>query len=98
MEQSIIHVGYVEPNKAVRQGISALINNMDEIVLDVETDNGEALIKYIEQTPKIPDICILELDLKGMSGFSTAAAVKENGELWAYWHLLFLTQNCISCR
>jgi DNA-binding NarL/FixJ family response regulator len=88
MQQPVIHIGYAEPCTVVRQGITALLKNMDGITVDIETDDGADLIKQIEHAPEIPDICILEIDLKGINGFNTAASLKKR---WPNMGILTLT-------
>jgi len=88
IDESIIHVAYAEDHKAVRKGIISFINDLGGIQVDIEADNGNDLIQQIQKAKELPDVCILDINMKGMNGFETIQELKKK---WPAIKVLVLT-------
>jgi two-component system, NarL family, invasion response regulator UvrY len=64
-------VAIVDDHKLFRDGLSGLIQNFEGFEVLIEADNGS---HFINQTAEygIPDIVLLDINMKGMDGFQTA--------------------------
>jgi two-component system invasion response regulator UvrY len=72
-----IKVGLVDDHKLFREGLHELINGYPEFSVIVEADHGKDLISKI--SPKrVPDIILLDINMKEMDGFQTAEWLKVN--------------------
>jgi DNA-binding NarL/FixJ family response regulator len=84
----VIHVAYAECFKVFRKGLITLLNSMEGIEVNIDTDNGKELIEKIEKTKDVPDICIIDINLKDMDGFDTVVELKKR---WPEMGVLIFT-------
>ncbi|MCF6193487.1 MAG: two-component system response regulator NarL [Kangiellaceae bacterium] len=64
----------VDDHPMLRKGVAQLINLEDELSVVAEADNGDQAISLALQHE--PDIILLDLNMKGMSGIETLSALK----------------------
>src|ERR1035438_3916432 len=88
IDESIIHVAYAEDYKIVRMGITAFLNTLGGIQVDIEADDGKDLIRQIQKAKEIPDVCLLDINMPGMNGFETIVELKKK---WPDIKVLVLT-------
>jgi two-component system invasion response regulator UvrY len=84
----VIHIAYAEDHTAVRKGIIALLNTLGGIVIDIEAEHGEELIRKLEKANMLPAICIIDINMPQMDGFETLKVIKER---WPEIKTLVLT-------
>jgi two-component system invasion response regulator UvrY len=72
-----ISLAIVDDHKLFRDGIAELINGFTNYQVIIEADNGQDFI-YQLQAGNIPDIVLLDINMKQMDGFETAAWLKEH--------------------
>lgn len=72
-----ILVAIVDDHSMVRKGLIELINQFGGMEVVIEAASGNQLIEKLEkQTPK-PDVCLMDVCMKGMNGFDTLLALKK---------------------
>jgi two-component system, NarL family, invasion response regulator UvrY len=67
----------VDDHKLFRDGLTELINGFNEYKIIIEADNGADFIKQLDQRG-IPDVVLLDINMKEMDGYQTAAWLKEH--------------------
>jgi DNA-binding NarL/FixJ family response regulator len=72
-----ITLAIVDDHMLCRDGLTEFINGFSEYIVIIEADNGLDLIKQLK-TKDIPDIILLDINMKEMDGFETAEWLKEN--------------------
>ena len=72
-----IKLAIVDDHLLFRDGLSELINGFSEYKVIIEADNGKDFINQLE-TKGIPDIILLDINMKEMDGFETAEWLKEH--------------------
>jgi two-component system invasion response regulator UvrY len=71
-----IKLAVVDDHILFRDGLTELINKFDEYEVIIEADNGMDFIKQLSKGT--PEIVLLDINMKKMDGFETAAWLKEN--------------------
>src|SRR5262245_14696593 len=72
-----ITLAIVDDHMLFRDGLAELINGFSEYKVIIEADNGLDMIKQLK-TKDIPDIILLDINMKEMDGFETAGWLKEH--------------------
>lgn len=72
-----IKLAVVDDHKLFRDGLAELINGFSEYSVIIEADNGVDFLAQLK-TKGIPEIVLLDINMKEMDGFETAAWLKEN--------------------
>jgi two-component system invasion response regulator UvrY len=67
----------VDDHKLFREGLTELINEFNNYTVIIEADNGRDLIEQIKKE-NLPDIILLDINMKEMDGYETAEWLKEN--------------------
>jgi two-component system invasion response regulator UvrY len=70
-------VALIDDHKLFRDGLSQLINEYPGFEVIFEADNGKDFIHKLEATSD-PDIVLLDINMKEMDGFETAAWIRQN--------------------
>jgi DNA-binding NarL/FixJ family response regulator len=71
----VIKVGIVDDHVAVTQAFGLLLNGMNGISCVLEAFSGEQLLHKLELAGELPDILLMDVDMKGMSGIETTKQV-----------------------
>lgn len=71
----VTKVALVDDHKLFRDGLAGLIRNFEGYDVLIEADNGSNFINQIAEFG-IPDIVLLDINMKGMDGFQTAKWLK----------------------
>jgi len=72
-----IRLAIVDDHKLFRDGLAELINGFSNYTVIIEADNGRDFIEQLEKHG-IPDIILLDINMKEMDGFETAAWLREH--------------------
>jgi two-component system invasion response regulator UvrY len=72
-----IKLAVVDDHKLFRDGLTELINSFSDYKVIIEADNGCDFIAQIK-TAGVPDIILLDINMKEMDGFETAEWLKAN--------------------
>jgi two-component system invasion response regulator UvrY len=72
-----IKLAIVDDHKLFRDGIAELIGGFNNYSVIIEADNGRHLIEQMA-SGKLPDIILLDINMKEMDGFETARWLKEH--------------------
>src|SRR5688572_21841096 len=71
-----INVGIADDHSLFREGIRMIIAEMLDITLCLGATSGEDLLAQLEHTR--PDVVLLDLEMKGMSGIDVLKTIREN--------------------
>jgi len=83
-----IYVAYVEDEAMVRQAIAHYINQQQSAEVIIEAGSGEELLQKLERAAILPHICMIDLDLGGISGFDIIDELKRK---WPDMKMLVLS-------
>jgi two-component system invasion response regulator UvrY len=83
-----ITLAYVEDHDSVREGIILLIEKTGQLKVEFETGNGYELLAQLGQTQKLPDVCIIDISMPQMDGFTLVDEIKRR---WKEMKILILT-------
>lgn len=72
-----ILIAIVDDHKLFRDGVAELINGFSNYQVIIEADNGKDLIRQLETAVQLPDIVLLDINMKEMDGFQTAEWLKQ---------------------
>ena len=77
MSTEKIHIAYADDHTAVREGIASLISLSGKISVDIQAGNGDELLAALENADRLPDICVLDINMPGKDGFDTQAELMQ---------------------
>jgi len=72
-----ISLAIVDDHKLFRDGLAELINGFFNYQVIIEADNGQDFIHQLKAS-HLPEIVLLDINMKQMDGFETAAWLKEH--------------------
>ena len=72
-----VKLAVVDDHKLFRDGLAELIRGFSEYEVMIEADNGVDLIAQLK-SKGIPEIVLLDINMKEMDGFETAAWLKQH--------------------
>lgn len=76
-QQQTIHIAIADDHALFRKGLSELISGFDNMVILFDAANGNELIDKLRSAKKLPDICILDINMPVMNGYETAEKIKQ---------------------
>lgn len=79
MKLSPIHLAFADDHALFRKGVAGILSEYDDIEVTVEAANGGELLDKLRQTPRQPDVCLLDISMPVMDGYQALA------ELQRYW-------------
>jgi two-component system, NarL family, invasion response regulator UvrY len=78
-EDKDVKVAIADDHKLIRKGIVALVNSFPGFQIIYEADNGEELIKKIQNGP-VPEIVLMDLNMPVMDGFAASEWISVHQE------------------
>ncbi len=76
-QNSDVLVAYADDHTAVRKGIISYLKELGGIEVIIEAANGKELIDKIAASKKMPEICIVDINMPVMNGFEAVAYIAE---------------------
>ena len=70
-------VALIDDHKLFRDGLSELIAAFQQFEVVLEADNGKDFIKKLNPS-RIPDLVVLDINMKEMDGYETAAWIRQH--------------------
>ena len=86
--QSPIRLALAEDHALVREGLFTVLNKHPQFNLQIVAENGQVLLEKISQSPKLPDICLLDIQMPIVDGFKALAHIKK---VWKQIKVITLT-------
>lgn len=71
--KSIIRIAIADDHAIFRKGLITLLNGYPHIQVVMEAADGIDLLAQLATTGQLPDICLLDISMKPMNGYKTAA-------------------------
>lgn len=72
-----ISIALVDDHCLFRNGLARLIQSRKTFKVSIEASDGSDLLSQLEYSGKLPDICILDIEMKPMNGYETALILSE---------------------
>lgn len=73
-----VRLAIVDDHQLFRDGIAELIEGFGAYELLIQADNGKDFIRQLGEGGRIPEVVLLDINMKEMDGFETATWLKEN--------------------
>lgn len=90
MQTSKHTVAIADDHRLIAESLSYLINDGPEFQVTLLANNGKLLLEELEKASRLPDICILDINMPVMNGVDTA---REISSLYPGIKLLALSMN-----
>lgn len=71
--KSTIRIAIADDHAMFRKGLIILLNGYPHIQVIMEAADGTDLLAQLATTTQLPDICLLDISMKEMNGYKTAA-------------------------
>lgn len=88
MNQDFVRVAYVDDQETVRLGIQSLLEKIGKISFVLSVGSGIELLEGLRAGSSLPDVCMLDINMRKMDGFKLVDAVKRE---WPGMPILILT-------
>lgn len=72
-----ISIAYADDHTLVRKAIINYISEGEHLQVDIEAENGQDLIAKLEKSPKMPDLCLIDVSMPVMNGFDALIEIKK---------------------
>lgn len=72
-----IKIALADDHAMMRKGLAEIMSKFEDVTVILEAGDGGELIEKMKKAKVLPDICILDINMKGMNGYETAAVIKE---------------------
>jgi len=83
-----VHVAFADDHNLMRKALIPVLQCSGEIIVDIEAENGKELLDKLEVAVKLPDVCIIDVYMPVMDGFT---AMREIRKRWPHMKVLILT-------
>jgi len=87
-KRETIRIGFADDHNLVRKGIISMLQKLGGVDIVIEAVNGSELVSKMESAHKLPDICILDISMPVMDGFTVLREIKRR---WPSMKILVLT-------
>lgn len=71
--KSTIRIAIADDHTMFRKGLITLLNGYSHIQVVMEAADGAELLALLATANQLPDICLLDISMKEMNGYKTAA-------------------------
>lgn len=77
-QETSIHIAIADDHAIIRDGITSMLKKMSGIVVDIEAADGEELIERLKETTVLPQICIIDINMPVMDGYTTLMEIRKH--------------------
>lgn len=81
-------IAYAEDHTIVRKGIVTLLTMDADISVVIEASDGIQLLEQLGNAAKLPDVCIVDINMPNMDGFECVSLIRQR---WPFMKILVLT-------
>lgn len=72
-----IHILIADDHEIVRDGLSAVLENVNDIAIDGEASNGEEVLDYCKNHAQdLPEVILMDLDMPKVNGIEACRTIK----------------------
>ena len=75
-DNPMIHVALADDHAILRKGVAEIISKFDGMSVVIEAETGKELLAQLEKADKLPDVCVIDINMPEMNGYDTTAAVR----------------------
>lgn len=75
MKKQTINIAIADDHTLFRKGLKSILNSNKNFQVIIEAEDGRDLIEKLSVSTKLPDICLLDIDMRPMNGYDTAKAI-----------------------
>ncbi len=72
----MIYVALADDHTILRKGVAEILSKFDEIQVIIEACNGQELLDKISAAKRMPDVCIVDINMPVMNGYDTTSAIR----------------------
>jgi DNA-binding NarL/FixJ family response regulator len=72
-----IKIFIADDHRLVLDGLATLIESIDGFTLGGKFNSGRDLIDALDKTKTLPDICLVDIEMKGMDGIETVKLIRQ---------------------
>ena len=73
-----MNIAIADDEALFRKGIILLLNDLEDITIVFEAENGQNLLNQLDNTPTLPDIILLDLNMPVLNGIEAAKVIREH--------------------
>src|ERR1043165_153972 len=73
----MIKIALADDHAILRKGVASIISNFKNMTVVMEAGNGKELVEQLITAKKLPDVCILDINMPLMNGYETAREMKK---------------------
>jgi DNA-binding NarL/FixJ family response regulator len=73
----LIKIFIADDHRLVLDGLATLIESIEGFSLAGKFNSGRELIEALEKTKVIPDVCLVDIEMKGMDGIETVKIIRQ---------------------
>lgn len=85
-----ISVAIADDYELVRKGLRMVFNTFKDCTLDIEAVDGIDLLEKLESIKKLPDVCILDINMPRMDGYKALKSIKS---IWPQIKVIMLSMH-----
>ena len=75
MNNNTIHIAMADDHALFRSGLAKILNDYVQFNVTIEAIDGQDLLKKLSTAKQLPDICLLDIEMKPMNGYDTASTL-----------------------
>ncbi len=72
----MINVALADDHAMLRKGVAGMLSQFENIAVVMEAGNGRELIEKIQTAAKVPDVCIIDINMPVLNGYDTASEIR----------------------
>lgn len=77
-QQPKINIAIADDHTIMRSGLAELIKNLGDYDVTIQAGNGNELLQQLDNADKLPELCILDINMPELNGYETTEALKKS--------------------
>lgn len=76
MKKQTINIAIADDHTMFRKGLVRILNSFKHINIVIEAADGMELLEKLNIAARLPDICVLDIDMRPMNGYDAAKEIR----------------------